>query len=249
MYEKINVLRFRYLYYSDDQDGYSAVFKWLYEHSNDGDRGVFDVVQYGTDYYNDFTWFKTHNKLYENNFYVNNHDTLNVRKFDWMTDYDRTKANDVLRKVIKSVIMTHPLQVIELTLFIKPFQFLHIYLNHYIINYIVYLTLFPSIVAISILLYSTIIVKKLSSNELNSLYGLVLIIFLFSSITMFFTYPAFKMVDQALLFSMCINCVIIGTLSKYSGKVKKILVHISRKFLRISFLENIKKNMRIFHSS
>ena len=184
-----------YLAYQDnDQDAYSASFKWLRENGKD-EYQLFDINpdEY-SNYHSTYSWFKTHgggelfgplNNLKSNYSYM---------KFSF------GDAEKILRKVVKSVLVTHPFQVFELTFIIKPIRFLYSYFKYYL-----KIDIMTLIVTVTTLIYCVFLLRKSSFINIKSFSGILSLIMLFAMIPSIVTYSnPYIIAAQSLILTMCI---------------------------------------------
>jgi hypothetical protein len=188
-----------YSYEPKDQDGYSAAFKWIKEHPEDG--VLFDLVEPNTDFYNNFSWFKTHGSLYEPEVISNHLGSNRVRKFDWRSDYRWNRADKILSKVVKSVIISNTFEIAKLTFLVKPVRFLLIYF----IYYMTFGNILYVILGVLMLCYLVTLLRNIPKADISTLIIVLSVPFVFSMSVCIISYPSFvSMSDQALLFTMLI---------------------------------------------
>ena len=198
-------------YKPNDKDAYSASFKWLKENGKD-EYQLFDINpdEY-SNYYSEFTWFKTHGggELFGS---ANDPGTMrSVLKFSF------GESEKILSKVVKSALVTHPFQVFQLTFIIKPIRFLYLYFNHYFKIGIMTLIL----TAIT-LIYCVFLLRKSSSINIKIFFGILSLTMLFAMIPPIVVYSdAYIIVVQSLILTMCIYYLITMLFLNLSKKQKK----------------------------
>ena len=181
-------------YQANDQDAYSATFKWLRENGKD-EYQLFDINpdEY-SNYYNLFTWFKTHGGEEVFGPFSNSIARNNVTKYSF------GDAEKILSKVIKNVLVTHPFQVFELTFIIKPIRFLYSYFGYYL-----KIDIMTLIVTVTTLIYCVFLLRKSSFINIKSFSGILSLIMLFAMIPSIVTYSnPYIIAAQSLILTMCI---------------------------------------------
>ena len=91
------------MYNANDQDGYTAAFKWL------GKNGINDHYLFNFDpdnkvnYKDSFTWYK--NSKRDVNIHLNKNNII-YRKFDWNYDFNWKALEEILKQVAFDIIIT-----------------------------------------------------------------------------------------------------------------------------------------------
>ena len=194
-------------YRPNDQDGYSAAFKWLAETG----RSEYELLNYPAYASKNFTWFATHGNR---NVYPEP-DSSDVK----MTELSQMRFGEyekVINDVVKKVLITHPLQVMELTFIIKPVRFLYYYLKYYLIFNIKFL-----IFAIITIAYCILLLRQSHADNFQSYIRVLLLVLLFSMVLPLVIYPSeFTMSDNVLIFTMCIFCFFMSSTLSISRKYR-----------------------------
>jgi hypothetical protein len=193
------LLRWGYyvLRHTDDQDGYSAAFKYL---TDRGDSEL-DLFRFNpedkVDYHSAFSWFNKHNAPSE----VVSQDDPERRLYHPYRDIRLKKYESILKSVTFDVLANYPFQVIETLLIIKPAKLFY----HYVSNYFLIRNLPPAILTLFILIYLIFLLRQSSTEDIKIFYRTMLFFSLFSLMIPIAIYPAYYAISEvALLFNLCI---------------------------------------------
>ena len=200
-------IKYDYLYEANDQDGYSSAFNWLTKKGmNEHQIFNFDTEE-AVNYWDSFTWFKK-NKI-ETNTNVSGFGNSAYRKFNWANDFYYGAFEEVLRNVSIDVFKSQPLDLLELLIVRKPFQFTLLYLQYYFVKLFT-LTSF-TLVCLFVLYYSYVKVL-LSRDDIYYASAIISFMFIFSLLPMIIAYPGtHAMFGQVILLHM----IVVGVLTVF----------------------------------
>lgn len=187
VFEVIYAVKHPIEYQPNDQDGYSAAFKWLREHGM-SEYYLFNFQPKDhVDYKKDFAWF-------------NYNSAMNTRRpFNWNEDFKWSRYDSVLQDVIKDAAQNHPLQIAQNFFIDKPIRYLCACFHYASLNYLP-LWFLP---IVFFHFYMTE-VERLRREIFQVLKWLALI-FMFSLIPVFWAYPAeYLVADSVLILTMTI---------------------------------------------
>ncbi len=214
--KNILIYYLKYLDYpSNDQDGFSASFKWLKENGKD-EYQLFDIKKNKlSNYKNCFTWFRTHGGAEK--FSTKTDKTLecNGTRFLW------GKSDKILNGIVKSAIINFPSEVLELTFIIKPLRFIITYFKHYFKS-----DLKNSLLTFLIFLYCAWLLKKSTLEEIKNSFTILILVLVFSLSISIFTYSnPFIIGAQSLILTMFIYFSIICFLFFLYKKLKLLVAY------------------------
>ncbi len=211
---------YKITYRQDDQDAYSAAFKWLVD-KGDSEFKLFNFSEKDNiDYVSAFFWFPKNEETHES---IQNQELrLETKTFNMKKDYSWKKSELILKDVVKEIIFKHPLKILELVLIIKPLNFLYNYYQNYLknINHI------PWYFTMVILTYGIFLLRNISLKDGIKFSLLLMTIFIFSMIIplVFYTNP-YVVSDASLILTMCIYSALIWLFSYVFKKVKEAKVN------------------------
>jgi hypothetical protein len=207
-----------------DQDAYSATNKWLYEHNED-EHKLFNFDRDQLVAYKDlFDRFRRNEKLKVQDSILNSalveSDVVTNPKFDFTTDFNWSENDRILGHIVKDVIKSHPLEVIEVVFITKPVRFLSFYLN----NYFIVNGIFHMIVIFVIFFLLTSIKKDMGTDDVKKLVRFLFVMFICSMTIPIVIYPAPHLIsDQAIIVTTLIYLSIIITVCRRVWGVSRFL--------------------------
>ena len=173
VYELKHPIEFR----PNDQDSFSAAFKWLY------DRGMSEYELFNfqpedeVDYKGSFQWFHYRSEMNKK------------RSFKIIEDFKYWRHDSIMKDVVEDVMRTHPLQVAQNIFIQKPFRYLHACFR--------YLSFpsWPIILFLPIVLFHFFMIEiEGSRNEILQILKLLSLVFIFSLIPVFLAYPDYYLI-------------------------------------------------------
>lgn len=187
VFEIIYAIKHPMEYQPNDQDGYSAAFKWLHDHGI-SEYYLFNFrPEENVDYKKYFVWFNY------------NSQTNKKGDFPWQEEFKWARYESVLMDVTKDVVLKHPLQVMQNVFIDKPIRYLCVYFFYTPVNH------FPLLLLPITLFHFFVMRRHLPRNEILQGFKLLAVIFLFSLIPPLLVYPSTVVsADSALIFTMCI---------------------------------------------
>ncbi len=186
---------------TDDQDGSSAVFKYL----TDRGESELSIFRFNpedkVDYQSAFVWFNDHKAPTT----PVSQDDPERKTYHPYRDING-KYEEILKNISFDILANHSLQVAEALLIIKPAKLIY----HYVSNYLRIRILPPTVLTLFIFIYLIFLLRQSSPDEVKIFNRSILFFLLFSLIIPIVFYSESHTIsDVALLLNMCIIASII----------------------------------------
>jgi len=212
------LLEIRQKYFFDgskDQNGYSAVFKYLGDNKQNVQKMFNFNPEDNVNYKKQFEWFG----------YASEEELIDLESieqdqvdFNWASHYNWIEHEIILKKVVLDAVKNYPIEMIVNMAFFRPIQFSFFYLKNYYLS----TGLLNLLFVFGVLLWLSLSVKSKCNDKLKLLRLPLVTIFIFSMIPMIAIYPgAYLIADQSVILSTIIYLLILNAMVRIRYKINE----------------------------
>ena len=212
------LLEIRQKYFFDgskDQNGYSAVFKYLGDNKQNVQKMFNFNPEDNVNYKKQFEWFG----------YASEEELIDLESieqdqvdFNWASHYNWIEHEIILKKVVLDAVKNYPIEMIVNMAFFRPIQFSFFYLKNYYLS----TGLLNLLFVFGVLLWLSLSVKSKCNDKLKLLRLPLVTIFIFSMIPMIAIYPgAYLIADQSVILSTIIYLLILIAMVRIRYKINE----------------------------